>query len=108
MCFFILTAMLLIASRACAAPPPDADPALAPWFRGLQAPDTGRSCCSIADCRPTEVRTKGNNYEVLIEGQWLIVPPEKILSRSDNPTGRAIVCWTPALGIVCFVHGPEG
>ena len=100
--------MLLIASRAHAAPPPDADPALAPWFRGLQAPDTGRSCCSVADCRPTEVRTRSDHYEVLIGYQWLTVPSEKILNRSDNPTGRAVVCWTPAFGIMCFVHGPEG
>ena len=102
------TAALLSASRVQAAPPPDADPALAPWFRGLQAPDTGRSCCSVADCRPMEVRTRGDHYEVLIEGQWLVVPPEKVLNRSDNPTGRAVVCWTPAFGIMCFVHGPEG
>ena len=103
-----LVAMLLFAGRADAAPPPDADPALSPWFRGLQAPDTGQSCCSITDCRPTETRTRDNHYEVLIGDRWLMVPPEKILSRSDNPTGRAVVCWTPSLGIMCFVHGPEG
>jgi len=99
---------LLSAGYADAAPPPDADPALAPWFQGLQAPDTGRSCCSVADCRPTESRTRGDHYEVLIEDKWLVVPSQKILTRSDNPTGRAIVCWTPAHGIMCFVHGPEG
>jgi len=103
-----MVATLLIGGRAHAAPPPDADPALAPWFRGLQAPDTGQSCCSITDCRPTETRTRDNHYEVLIGERWLMVPSEKILSRSDNPTGRAVVCWTPTLGIMCFVHGPEG
>ena len=103
-----LAAALLIAGHAEAAPPPDADPALAPWFQGLQAPDTGRSCCSIADCRPTEARTRGDHYEVLIEDKWLVVPPQRILTRTDNPTGRAVVCWTPALGIMCFVHAPEG
>ena len=25
----------------------------------------------------------------------------------DNPTGRAVVCYTPTLGIVCFIRGPE-
>ncbi len=108
MCRLALVATLLIAGRAYAAAPPDADPALAPWFRGLQAPDTGQSCCSITDCRSTEARTRENHYEVLIGDRWLTVPSEKILSRSDNPTGRAVVCWTPSLGIMCFVHGPEG
>ena len=102
-----LVAALLFPFVAHAAPPPDADPALAPWFRGLREPDTGRSCCSISDCRPTEARTRGDHYEVLIEGQWLAVPPDKVLHRSDNPTGRPIVCWTRTLGIMCFVHGPE-
>lgn len=106
--FLALAAVPLALHGARAAPPPDADPALSPWFRSLQAPDTGRSCCSITDCRPTEARTRGDHYEVLIEDRWLVVPPEKVLSRADNPTGRAIVCWTPTLGIMCFVHGPEG
>ena len=102
-----LVAALLFTSVAQAAPPPDADPPLAPWFRDLREPDTGRSCCSISDCRPTEARTRGDHYEVLIEGQWLAVPPDKVLNRSDNPTGRPIVCWTRTLGIMCFVRGPE-
>lgn len=100
-------AAVLLAGPARAAPPSDADPALAPWFQDLREPGTGRSCCSITDCRPTEARTTGGRYEVLIEGRWLAVPPDKVLPRADNPTGHAVVCWTPALGIICFVHGPE-
>ncbi len=42
---------------------------------------------------------------MLIEGQWLPVPREKVLNRSDNPTGRAVVCWTRILGILCFIRG---
>lgn len=103
----LIAAVLLIASGACAAPPPDADPALAPWFRDLRVPGTGRSCCSVADCRPAEARTRGDHYEVLIEGRWIAVPPERVLDRADNPTGRAVVCWTPTRGILCFVRGPE-
>lgn len=103
------SALLLLAPAAPvhAAPPPDADPALAPWFQGLRGPDTGVSCCSVSDCRPVEARTNGDRYEVLIEGRWVAVPSEKVLRRTDNPTGRAVVCWTPMRGIMCFVHGPE-
>lgn len=103
----ILVTALLFAVEAHAKPPQNADPALAPWFQGLRQPGTGVSCCSIADCRPTEYRIKSDHYEVLIEERWLIVPPDKILQRMDNPTGRAIVCWTPQLGIMCFVPAAQ-
>ena len=92
---------------AFAAPPPNADPALSPWFESLRQPGTDISCCSIADCRPAEYRTREDRYEVLIRERWLAVPPDKVLLRKDNPTGAAIVCWTPSSGIMCFVRGPE-
>ena len=97
----------LVSGVATANPPPDADISLAPWFQGLHQPGTGMSCCSIADCHQTDFRTNGTHYEALIEGRWLAIPPDKILDRTDNPTGRAVVCYTPTLGILCFVRGPE-
>ena len=98
---------LLLAASATAAPPPNADPALAPWFRGLLQPGTGMSCCALADCRPTEYRIKSDHYEAMVGGKWVAVPPDKILQRTDNPTGHAIVCWTPQRGIMCFVRATE-
>ena len=103
----LVVAVLAYASCAKAAPPPNADPTLAPWFQSLRAPDTGVSCCSIADCRATDYRTTGDHYEVLIDNRWLIVPRDKVLQRIDNPVGRAVVCWTPALGIMCVVRATE-
>ena len=90
-----------------AAPPADADPALSPWFQSLRQPENGVSCCSMADCRPADFRTSATGYEVWIEDRWQPVPPEKVLQRTDNPVGRAIVCWTKQLGILCFVRAPE-
>jgi len=98
---------LALASAAAAQPPPNADPALAPWYRSLLQPGTTISCCSLADCRATEYRTKSDHYEALVGGNWLPVPPEKILQRTDNPTGHAVVCWTPQRGIMCFVRATE-
>jgi hypothetical protein len=98
---------LLSAAPLRAAPPPDADPAMAPWFNSLRQPGSGISCCSIADCRPVDYRTVGDHYEAYIEGEWRPVPPDKVLTRADNPTGRAVVCWTKLSGIMCFVRGPE-
>jgi hypothetical protein len=99
--------LLLLSNFAFARPPPNADMSLAPWFQGLRQPGTGMSCCSIADCRQTEFRIAGSHYEALIEGQWRPVPPATILPRTDNPTGHAVVCYTPSLGIMCFIKGPE-
>ena len=104
---FICAAAMLAAVGASAAPPEGADPALAPWFQSLRQPGTGTSCCSMADCRATDYRTDGDSYEALIENRWVVVPQDKILQRVDNPTGRAVVCWTPMRGIMCFVRASE-
>jgi hypothetical protein len=90
-----------------AAPPPDADPMLAPWFQSLRQPGTGVSCCSIADCRATEYRSRGDGYEAYIDERWISVPPERVLDHIDNPTGRAVVCYEPRRGILCFVRPSE-
>ncbi|HEY7579320.1 MAG TPA: hypothetical protein VH855_17140 [Acetobacteraceae bacterium] len=103
----ILVGCTVFALPAIARPPPNADMSLAPWFQGLRQPGTGISCCSIADCRPTDFRTQGDHYEAMIDGQWHQVPTATILERMDNPTGRAVVCYTPTRGIMCFVRGPE-
>lgn len=102
-----LASAILLATTVYALPPQDADPALAPWFQSLQQPGTSYSCCSLADCRMTESRIKNGNYEALIGDKWVAVPPNRILQRTDNPTGRAVVCWMAEFGIVCFVRAPE-
>jgi hypothetical protein len=113
--FVAAIAALFVWHSTHAQPPPNADPALSPWFQSLQQPGTGVSCCSISDCRPTEFRTQGDLYEVLIapgtfdvtDEKWLTVPPDKVLQRTDNPVGRAVVCWRPSRGIMCFIRGTE-
>jgi hypothetical protein len=109
----LLLLALLLAGRAEARPPENADPALAPWFEGLRAEDGG-SCCSEADCRPVEYRIVEDHYEALIgrqfdvdPGHWVSVPPERILKKTDNPVGRAVACWMPYTGILCFVLPPQ-
>ena len=101
--------LLLLAADggARAAPPENADPALAPWFQSLRQPGTGVSCCSLADCRIADYRTDGNGYEAFVDDKWLAVPPDRVLQHTDNPTGRAIVCYMPGRGILCFVRPAE-
>jgi hypothetical protein len=105
---------LALSQAAVAAPPDSPDPALAPWFESLKQPGTGASCCSIADCRTVEFRQDRDGYEVLIDSRWKVsipfwlrVPPNRIIDRIDNPTNRAVVCFTPEAGILCFVRPSE-
>lgn len=97
-----------------ALPPDNVDPSLTPWFNSLKQPGTGAECCSIADCRTAEVRRDSQGYEVKIDHKWhvssifwLRVPAERILDEHSNPTGRAVLCYTPEAGILCFVPPPE-
>ena len=95
------------ASRA-EAPESANDPAISEWYRSLRSPDTDIGCCSEADCRPTEYRiTPTGDYEAFVDDEWLIVPKSKILDHKDNPVGRAVICYSPYLGILCFVRAPE-
>jgi hypothetical protein len=105
---------LALSQAAVAAPPDSPDPALAPWFESLKQPGTGAPCCSVADCRTVEFRQDREGYEVLIDGRWkmsipfwLRVPSNRIIDRTDNPTNRGVVCFTPEAGILCFVRPAE-
>lgn len=79
------------------------------WFDGLLVPDTQMKCCSMRDCQPTPVRTKGGHYQAWIdhftfpdsvnpaEGHapdtWVDIPESRILRGKENSTGEPIVCW---------------
>jgi hypothetical protein len=92
-----------IAAAVHAAPPDGADPngPMADWYRSLHAPDTGTSCCSLADCRPVEARQTADQWEIRTEGGWQSVPSGRVLRR-ENSDARPIVCRR--LGeIFCFV-----
>lgn len=101
-CVLVLTA---VAARA--KPPKNADPALAPWFQSLHQPGTGISCCALADCRQVDYRIGTNGYEALVGSRWVAVPNDKVLQRTDNPTGRGVLCRTPGGEILCFVAATQ-
>lgn len=107
-------ATALLITPVHAQPPDNADPRLAPWFKSLKQPGTGAECCSMSDCRTAEVRRDSRGYEVKIDRKWhvssefwLRIPAERILEAGDNPTGGAVLCYTPEAGIICFVPPPE-
>jgi hypothetical protein len=59
----------------------------------------------------TDYETDANGrYWIITEGEHIQVPPDKILQRTDNPTGRAVACLRHYDGhpvVRCFLRGPE-
>ena len=106
----IIGACLMVVSHvAHAAPPPDADMRLAPWFHSLMIPNTGSSCCGAADCRNYPVVVASDGYRVQFKGQWLKVPPAVVQDRGDNPTGDYVTCIIDASEpeVLCFIKAPR-
>ena len=100
--------LAFISIAASAAPPPGSDPnsPTATWFRDLMRPDTNTSCCDASDCRNVVSRITPDGWEARIGARWLRVPPDRVLHQ-DNPTGQAVACYLPWLGIICFVPPPQ-
>ena len=114
---FGVFAILLSLCAGAVAHPPDAE--FADWFSSLKEPGTegatggAVSCCSPAsDCQITDYESDGEGrYWITTEGERIQVPPDKILQRADNPTGRGVACLRHYDGhpvVRCFVRAPEG
>lgn len=104
-------AVALALSPALPAPPPGADPngPMARWYRGLQIPGTGVSCCDAADCRQTIARQAGQGWEAQTpDGVWVPIPAARVLPDDAHPGGAAVMCWTPLTGVLCFVPPQAG
>jgi hypothetical protein len=67
----------------------------AEFYSKLMRPDTKTSCCNLSDCRPTEIRSVGDHYEVKKDGRWIRVPTDKIV-KVAAPDGGAHICAPPS------------
>jgi len=94
----LLFAALLSAPVPIAAEPGDHghghDAWHAEFYSKLVRPDTKTSCCNLADCRPTEIRSVSDHYEVKKDGRWIRVPTDKII-KVTAPDGGAHICAPP-------------
>jgi hypothetical protein len=88
-----------------------ANPELHAWFDKLASKNG--LCCSFADghmVEPDDVDTAedGKHYKVRIDGQWIVVPDEALVSV-PNKFGQAVVWpFTDSVGhiqIRCFLPG---
>jgi hypothetical protein len=79
------------------------------FYSHLMRPDTKTSCCNLSDCRPTQGRQMGDHYEVLVDGAWTPVPPDKVV-RETAPDGGYHVCApeVPKGILYCVILPPEG
>jgi hypothetical protein len=81
-------------NRAAAAPPPDTALTYQQWFESLEQPGKRHlPCCSVADCHFAIARVTAIGYEVAIENSWVVVPADRIVEHTSNPTGRPVVCY---------------
>lgn len=105
-------ALSLLAHAAPPAPGTEDYEIMAPfadWIRGLQ--HEGIVCCTMADGRPVQARTRGDGWQVRwrpgqLEGaptEWIDVPASVVL-RVPNPTGMPIAFWLGG-ALRCFVPG---
>jgi hypothetical protein len=60
------------------------------WSAPIEAHDiymalkdrAGASCCTDRDCRPAHYRVTQAGVQMLVNGEWIVVPPETIQYRS--------------------------
>ncbi len=116
----ILAVALVAVVSMCAhaAPPAGADLSMRSWYESLIDPKTGGSCCGEGDCRhyPTATYTDAGgktHYQVLFKDVWMAVPDDRILERTDNPTGDIVTCIypdefqeKPSPFVMCLIKAP--
>jgi hypothetical protein len=114
-----IVAMLLIWCTSLGAHQPGDE--FADWYQSLRVPGLDPVkllnpveswCCSPdRDCRTVDYQTDAaGSYWIVADGERVQIPPDKILERTDNPTGRAVACWSYYIGhphVRCFVRPPE-
>ena len=99
---------LLLAPPPLAAHLPGAGPEMDAWFESLTAPDTSIPCCDRLDCHEVASRQGPAGWEAWHGGRWWPIPEEKIVTDTANPLEHAVLCWSPSLGMTCFVPPPAG
>jgi hypothetical protein len=74
------------------------------WMRSLKRPDTGGSCCNLRDCNPTDAEWRDGQWWAVLRGQWIAIPPEKVLTHPRSLDGEAWLCASLSSTFVfCFV-----
>jgi hypothetical protein len=90
------------------------------WYRALEQPGTGLSCCNgrrsnpdggiDGDCRPTRAFVGDDGrWRAMVDGSWQIVPSHAVLDPALNREPLyPHVCASTAGLIHCFLPGGPG
>jgi hypothetical protein len=63
------------------------------WFKALKNPRNGGNRCDLSDCRRTDARTNGNQWQTRApDGSWITISADKVVHNQGNPTGEPILC----------------
>lgn len=68
------------------------------FYSKWKRPDDPKvSCCGGQDCFPVEIKHVAGNLYVKSRwnGQWVLMPPEKIDRRNVSPDGQNHACLSP-------------
>jgi hypothetical protein len=82
------------------------------FYTKIMRPDTGTSCCSGEECRPTSGRAVNDHYEVKVNGVWVPVPWNKIVKQAAPDLGYH-VCASASFNVsqphqlLCVILPPE-
>ncbi len=79
------------------------------WFNSLRN-QVNVQCCMDFDGRSLEEadwRIAGDKYQVSVEGKWIDVPPEALVTV-PNRLGRAHLWLKYDGGVRCFIPGSAG
>jgi hypothetical protein len=72
------------------------------WFKSLKQPQSGFSCCDVADCHRTDADWHGGQWWAIVAGRWTPIPHDKELDK-QSLDGDAYVCSSPSGMVYCFV-----
>jgi hypothetical protein len=79
------------------------------WVHGLHSP-SGTWCCDLSDghtITDADWQTKGGRYQVRIDGQWIDVPEDAVITE-PNRIGQTVVWYVRHDGVpavTCFLPG---
>ncbi|WP_249164400.1 hypothetical protein [Bradyrhizobium jicamae] len=87
-------------------------PELDDWYKSLRS-EQGEWCCDGADVNhltDPQWTIKDGQYQVFLEGEWVKVPPEKLV-KGNNRVGFALA-WRMYIDghpvVRCFMPGASG
>jgi hypothetical protein len=87
---------------------------LVSWFSQADAHDiymtlknrAGMSCCNDRECRPAVYRFTPAGVQMLVDGEWIVVPPETIQYRTLEGDGGETAgghwCGLTNYGVVTY------